>query len=169
MVVRHYYSFCNAGLRLYPFDVPCNAGSYCLSKKSYDFSDRIHPHCPHSLSAKPTIRTVVRIEVFFASAELRQKTDFENPLRGRLGFFDKLNSPLFAGSYSYTIEIPPTGSGVSYLFIDFHQQLIKFFLRDRLRIIEALSRVAAAVVQELSLLPGFNALCDYIQPYILGH
>ncbi|MBP0983641.1 MAG: hypothetical protein J6A19_07945, partial [Oscillospiraceae bacterium] len=58
------------------------------SEKRADFSARIrpskksrwdflaeHPHCPHSLTAKLSVRTVVRIEVFFAPAELGQKTD----------------------------------------------------------------------------------------------
>ena len=53
-----------------------------LSKKSYDFSDRVHPHRAHSLSAKPTTRTLVRIEVFFAPGNPWQKTDLKCPLRG---------------------------------------------------------------------------------------
>ena len=39
---------------------------FSLSKKSYDFSDRSHPRRAHGLSAKPTNRTLARIEVFFA-------------------------------------------------------------------------------------------------------
>ena len=61
-----------------------------LSKKSYDFSDRVHPHRAHSLSAKPTIRTLVRIEVFFAPGRVDavtldpwQKTYLKSPLRGQ--------------------------------------------------------------------------------------
>ncbi len=49
-----------------------------------------HPHCPHSLSAKPTIRTVVRIEVFFAPGDPWQKTDLKCPLRGQNILFDIL-------------------------------------------------------------------------------
>ena len=46
-----------------------------------------HPHCPHSLPAKPSVRTVVRIEVFFAPAKLGQKMDFKSPLRGQIIVF----------------------------------------------------------------------------------
>ena len=46
-----------------------------------------HPHCPHSLPAKPSVRTVVRIEVFFAPAKLGQKMDFKSPLRGQIKVF----------------------------------------------------------------------------------
>ena len=65
-----------------------------LSKKSKDFSDREHPHCPHSLAVLPPVRTVVRIEVFFAPAELGQKTDLNARFAGKIHFFDKLNAPI---------------------------------------------------------------------------
>ena len=52
------------------------------SKKSrWDFSAE-HPSRVHVLAALPPTRTLAGIEVFFASAELRQKTDFKCPLRG---------------------------------------------------------------------------------------
>nr|DAY23931.1 MAG TPA: hypothetical protein [Caudoviricetes sp.] len=41
-----------------------------------------HPSRAHVLAALPPTRTLAGIEVFFASAELRQKTDFKCPLRG---------------------------------------------------------------------------------------
>ena len=46
-----------------------------------------HPRCAHGSSAMPPNRTLVRLEVFFASAELRQKTDFKSPLRGQIKVF----------------------------------------------------------------------------------
>jgi len=50
-----------------------------------------HPSRAHVLAALPPRRTLAGIEVFFASAELRQKTDFKCPLRGQKDtFFDKL-------------------------------------------------------------------------------
>ena len=59
------------------------SGSLRPSKKSrWDFSAE-HPPCAHGLAALPPNRTLVRIEVFFAPAELGQKTDFKSPLRGQ--------------------------------------------------------------------------------------
>ena len=64
------------------------------SKKSrWDFFDE-HPHCPHSLTAKPSVRTVVRIEVFFAPAELGQKKISKTRFAGKNHFFDKLKRRL---------------------------------------------------------------------------
>ena len=37
--------------------------------------------------------TLAGIEVFFASAELRQKTDFKSPLRGQIRFFRQAACP----------------------------------------------------------------------------
>jgi hypothetical protein len=54
-----------------------------------------HPPGAYGLSAMPTNLTLVRIEVFFASAELRQKTDFKSSLREQIRFFDKLGQQNF--------------------------------------------------------------------------
>jgi len=37
----------------------------------------------------PTNRTLARIEVFFASGDPRQKTDFKSPLRGQKRLFQQ--------------------------------------------------------------------------------
>jgi len=46
-------------------------------------------HTSHGLSALPTNRTLARIEVFFASAELRQKKITNACFAGKIDFFDK--------------------------------------------------------------------------------
>ena len=48
------------------------------------------------LSAKPTHRTLARIEVFFASAKLRQKTDYKRLLRRQKLLFRQAERTAFA-------------------------------------------------------------------------
>ena len=46
-----------------------------------------HPPCAHGLSATPTNRTLVRIEVFFTPGDPEQKTDLKSPLRRQTTIF----------------------------------------------------------------------------------
>ncbi|MBP0985007.1 MAG: hypothetical protein J6A19_14905 [Oscillospiraceae bacterium] len=51
----------------------------------------------------PPIRTLAGIEVFFAPAELGQKTDFKSPLRGQDRVLDKLGGGAY-GSAAQLLE-----------------------------------------------------------------
>jgi len=46
-----------------------------------------HPSRAHVLAALPPTRTLAGIEVFFASAKPRQKTDYKRLLRRQMLFF----------------------------------------------------------------------------------
>ena len=91
-----------------------------------------HPPCAHGLLAKPTNRTLVRIEVFFAPGNPWQKTDFKSPLRGQIRFFRQaewadiksahrlfiysaiISQSLFVNSTGFSIGIPSMSSAWEY-------------------------------------------------------
>ena len=57
-----------------------------------------HPSCAHS----PMARTLAGREVFFASAELRQKTDFKSPLRGQIEVYRQTESAISADFFCFS-------------------------------------------------------------------
>ncbi len=64
--------------------------NYRPSKNSrWEFSAE-HLGCAHVLAAAPSTRTLAEIEVFFASAKLRQKRILKTRFAGEIQVFDRL-------------------------------------------------------------------------------